>query len=123
MFFKQLFDPDSSTYTYLIADDATHEAVIIDPVIEQVERDLKLIREHGLKLKYALETHVHADHITAAQALKKIHRCGHCCLQGLQCAGLRPTVAGRRRDAVRARGDHRDRNARSYAMQRFLSVA
>jgi glyoxylase-like metal-dependent hydrolase (beta-lactamase superfamily II)/rhodanese-related sulfurtransferase len=71
MFFRQLFDPESSTYTYLIADDATHEAVIIDPVIEQVERDLKLIREHGLKLKYALETHVHADHITAAQALKK----------------------------------------------------
>ena len=71
MFFRQLFDPESSTYTYLIADDATHEAVIIDPVIEQVERDLKLIREHGLRLKYALETHVHADHITAAQALKK----------------------------------------------------
>ena len=71
MFFKQLFDTDSSTYTYLIADDMTHEAVIIDPVIEQVERDVKLIREHGLKLKYTLETHVHADHITAAQALKK----------------------------------------------------
>src|SRR5262245_22330605 len=71
MFFRQLFDPDSSTYTYVIADDATHEAVVIDPVIEQVERDLKLIRDHGLKLKYTLETHVHADHITAAQALKK----------------------------------------------------
>lgn len=71
MFFKQLFDTDSSTYTYLIADDTIHEAIIIDPVFEQVERDLKLIREHGLKLKYTLETHVHADHITAAQALKK----------------------------------------------------
>ena len=71
MFFRQLFDPDSSTYTYLIADDTTHEAVIIDPVIEQAERDLKLIREHGLRLKYTLETHVHADHITAAHALKK----------------------------------------------------
>lgn len=71
MFFKQLFDTDSSTYTYLIADDSTHEAVIIDPVLEQVERDLKLIREHGLKLKYTLETHVHADHITSAQALKQ----------------------------------------------------
>lgn len=70
MFFKQLFDTDSSTYTYLIADDATHEAVIIDPVFEQVGRDLKLVREHGLKLKYTLETHVHADHITAAQTLK-----------------------------------------------------
>ena len=71
MFFKQLFDTDSYTYTYLIADDSTHEAVIIDPVLEQVERDLKLIRGHGLKLKYTLETHVHADHITSAQTLKQ----------------------------------------------------
>lgn len=70
MFFKQLFDPDSSTYTYLIADDTTHEAVIIDPVFEQADRDLRLVREHGLKLKYSLETHVHADHVTGAQALK-----------------------------------------------------
>jgi glyoxylase-like metal-dependent hydrolase (beta-lactamase superfamily II)/rhodanese-related sulfurtransferase len=70
MFFKQLFDPDSSTYTYLIADDTTHEAVIIDPVFEQADRDLKLVREHGLKLKHTLETHVHADHVTAAQTLK-----------------------------------------------------
>jgi glyoxylase-like metal-dependent hydrolase (beta-lactamase superfamily II)/rhodanese-related sulfurtransferase len=70
MFFRQLFDADSSTYTYLIADDATHEAVIIDPVFDQAERDLKLVREHGLKLKYTLETHVHADHITGAQTLK-----------------------------------------------------
>lgn len=71
MFFKQLFDTDSSTYTYLIADDSTHEAVVIDPVLEMVERDLKLIREHGLTLKYTLETHVHADHITSAQTLKQ----------------------------------------------------
>lgn len=71
MFFKQLFDPASSTYTYLIADDETHEAVLIDPVIEQVERDLQLVREHGLSLKYTLETHVHADHITAALALRQ----------------------------------------------------
>lgn len=71
MFFKQLFDPTSSTYTYLIADDETHEAVLIDPVIEQLERDLKLIREHDLTLKHILETHVHADHITASLALKQ----------------------------------------------------
>ncbi len=71
MFFKQLFDPATSTYTYLIADDETHEAVLIDPVIEQLERDLKLVREHGLTLKYILETHVHADHITASLALKQ----------------------------------------------------
>ena len=71
MLFKQLFDPTTSTYTYLIADDETHEAVLIDPVIEQLERDLKLVREHGLTLKYILETHVHADHITASLALKQ----------------------------------------------------
>ena len=71
MFFKQLFDPASSTFTYLIADDATHEAVLIDPVIDQLERDLRMVREHGLSLKYTLETHVHADHVTAALALKQ----------------------------------------------------
>jgi len=71
MFFKQLFDPASSTLTYLIADDSNHEAVLIDPVTEQVERDVRLLREHGLKLKYTLETHVHADHVTAAQALSR----------------------------------------------------
>jgi glyoxylase-like metal-dependent hydrolase (beta-lactamase superfamily II)/rhodanese-related sulfurtransferase len=71
MFFKQLFDPASSTLTYLIADDSNHEAVLIDPVTEQVERDVRLLREHGLALKYTLETHVHADHVTAAHALKQ----------------------------------------------------
>jgi sulfur dioxygenase len=71
MFFKQLFDPASFSYTYLIADDTTHEAVLIDPVLEQAERDLKLLREHGLSLRYTLETHVHADHITAALAIKQ----------------------------------------------------
>ena len=71
MFFKQLFDHASSTLTYLIADDASHEAVLIDPVIDQVDRDTRLLREHGLKLKTTLETHVHADHITAAHVLKQ----------------------------------------------------
>jgi glyoxylase-like metal-dependent hydrolase (beta-lactamase superfamily II)/rhodanese-related sulfurtransferase len=71
MFFRQLFDPVSSTLTYLIADDSSHEAVLIDPVVEQAERDVRLLREHGLTLKYTLETHVHADHVTAAQALKR----------------------------------------------------
>jgi glyoxylase-like metal-dependent hydrolase (beta-lactamase superfamily II)/rhodanese-related sulfurtransferase len=71
MFFRQLFDPASSTLSYLIADDTSHEAVLVDPVIEQTERDVRLLREHGLKLKYTLETHVHADHVTAAEALKQ----------------------------------------------------
>jgi sulfur dioxygenase len=71
MLFRQLFDPLSSTYTYLLADETTHEAVVIDPVVEQVERDLKFLSEHGLKLAWTLETHVHADHITAANSLKQ----------------------------------------------------
>ncbi|MFP5520337.1 MAG: MBL fold metallo-hydrolase, partial [Bdellovibrionia bacterium] len=66
MIFHQLFEHESSTYTYLLADKQSKEAVLIDPVIETVERDLKLIHELGLKLKYVLDTHVHADHVTAA---------------------------------------------------------
>lgn len=69
--FRQLFDPASFTYTYLVADDLSHEAVLIDPVIEQLGRDLQLLREHSLRLKFTLDTHVHADHITAALALKQ----------------------------------------------------
>jgi len=70
MVFRQLFDPASFTYTYLIGDPMSKEAVIIDTVYEQVERDLSVIREHGLTLRYVLETHVHADHITGANRLK-----------------------------------------------------
>lgn len=66
LIFHQLFESESSTYTYLLADAQTREAVIIDSVLETVNRDLQLIRELDLKLLYALETHVHADHITGA---------------------------------------------------------
>ena len=65
----QLFDPASSTYTYILADEITGEALIIDPVDEQIERDLTALRQHGLKLAWALETHAHADHITSAGQL------------------------------------------------------
>ncbi len=68
---RQLFDSNSSTYTYLVWDEATREAAIIDSVREQLERDLQLIRELDLNLKYALETHVHADHITAGGLLRE----------------------------------------------------
>ncbi len=71
MLFKQLFDQDTWTYTYLLADAETREAIIIDSVIEQVDRDLKLIDELGLKLIYALDTHVHADHVTGAGTLRE----------------------------------------------------
>ncbi len=69
--FHQLFEPESSTYTYIIADKKTKEAAIIDPVLETVERDLKLIEELGLKLMYTLDTHVHADHITGSGIIKE----------------------------------------------------
>ncbi len=71
MIFRQLFDPQSSTYTYLLADSATRKAVLIDPVFEQVRRDAALIEELGLKLGHTLETHMHADHVTGAWLLRR----------------------------------------------------
>src|SRR5260370_41003013 len=68
--FRQLRDPPSSTYSYLLADRQSGKALIIDPVFEQVRRDAALIEELGLALAYALETHVHADHVTGAWLLK-----------------------------------------------------
>lgn len=64
--FRQLFDPQSSTYTYLLACEHTREALLIDPVFEQVSRDMALVNELGLKLALTIETHIHADHITGA---------------------------------------------------------
>jgi glyoxylase-like metal-dependent hydrolase (beta-lactamase superfamily II)/rhodanese-related sulfurtransferase len=66
MLFRQLFDLTSFTYTYLLADDSTREALLIDPVFEQADRDRALLRELGLTLRYTLDTHVHADHVTGA---------------------------------------------------------
>ncbi len=65
----QLFDPASSTYTYVLFDEATRDALIIDPVDDQLERDLAVLRQYGLKLVWAVETHAHADHITSAGQL------------------------------------------------------
>lgn len=70
MIFRQLFDQVSSTYTYLLADESTREAVLIDPVFEMHARDAALIRELGLKLLYTLDTHCHADHVTGAWLMK-----------------------------------------------------
>lgn len=70
MIFRQLFDPKSSTYTYLLACEATGEAIVIDPVFEQYDRDHALMHELDLTLKYTLDTHVHADHVTAASLMK-----------------------------------------------------
>lgn len=71
MIFRQLIDPQSSTYTYLLADSAAREAVLIDPVFEHARRDAALVEELGVKLLFTLETHVHADHVTGASVLKQ----------------------------------------------------
>jgi glyoxylase-like metal-dependent hydrolase (beta-lactamase superfamily II)/rhodanese-related sulfurtransferase len=71
MLFRQLLDPDTCTYTYLLADEETGEAVLVDPVREQVDRDVRLLEELGLRLVYALETHVHADHVTGGGQLRR----------------------------------------------------
>ena len=65
----QLFDTASCTYTYVLIDPATRRAVIIDPVDAQLERDLQVLRRHGLTLEWSVETHAHADHITSAGLL------------------------------------------------------
>ena len=75
MLFRQLFDPDSCTYSYLIAESTTQTAILVDPVLEQVERDLKLLQELGLTLQYCLETHIHADHITGTHRLRVATGC------------------------------------------------
>jgi glyoxylase-like metal-dependent hydrolase (beta-lactamase superfamily II)/rhodanese-related sulfurtransferase len=72
--FRQLFDPPSSTYTYLLGDSVSGDAVIIDPVFENERRDVALVRELGLRLSATLDTHVHADHVTGAWLVKQ--RCG-----------------------------------------------
>ena len=68
--FRQLFDRESCTYTYVLAD-TNRAAVIIDPVLEQADRDGRLLEELGLELRWILDTHVHADHITGARALQR----------------------------------------------------
>ena len=75
MLFRQLFDKSSSTYTYLIASAKGREALIIDPVLENIEQYIKLLNELDLKLVKVIDTHIHADHITAASKLKNKTNC------------------------------------------------
>ncbi len=75
MIFRQLFDEESSTYTYLLADPKSKEAVLIDPVKEHDAEYIDLMARLGLKLKYSLDTHVHADHITGAGDLREKTQC------------------------------------------------
>ena len=71
MLFRQLFDLQSSTYTYLLGDPQTGEAALIDPVLENVDRDLQFVEQLGLRLVRVFDTHVHADHVTGAAALRE----------------------------------------------------
>ena len=75
MIFKQLFDTKSSTYTYIIASAKGREAMIIDPVIENVGEYIKLLKELNLKLVKVIDTHIHADHVTGASKLRDITKC------------------------------------------------
>lgn len=88
MIFEQLFDPQSSTYTYLLADEETRDAILIDPVLEQVERDLGRLGELNLNLAYCVDTHVHADHVTGAGILRTRTGCltAVCASAGVNCA-------------------------------------
>ncbi|PSR15616.1 hydroxyacylglutathione hydrolase, partial [filamentous cyanobacterium CCP3] len=73
--FRQLFDPESSTYTYLIGDRQTQSAALVDTVLEKGDRDLQILNDLGLTLRYCLETHIHADHITGAGKLRQQTGC------------------------------------------------
>ena len=90
MLFKQLLEPDSSTYTYLLSCDQTGETVLIDPVLDTAERDLQVLSDMGLKLTYTLDTHIHADHLSGAQRLKSLSgsRIAYPAIDALPCADI-----------------------------------
>ena len=75
MIFRQLFDRESSTYTYLLAGNCGREALLIDPVLDRVDRYIQLLNELNLKLCKVIDTHVHADHITGMGALRARTQC------------------------------------------------
>ncbi|MEO8527405.1 MAG: MBL fold metallo-hydrolase [Caldimonas sp.] len=71
MIFRQLFEPISSTYTYLLGCETTGQAVLVDAVVNSIDRDLEVLQSLGLRLSFTLDTHIHADHITAARHLRE----------------------------------------------------
>lgn len=75
MIFRQLFEPESSTYTYLLGCPETRAAILVDPVLETLDRDLALLQALELNLAYSLETHIHADHVTSAARLRSLTGC------------------------------------------------
>ena len=90
MLFRQWQEPDSCTFTYLLSCPDTGETVLIDPVLDTVERDLNLLQELGLKLTYTLDTHIHADHLTGARRLKELagSRIAYPAIDELPCADI-----------------------------------
>ncbi|VDL18731.1 unnamed protein product [Hymenolepis diminuta] len=92
LIFRQLFEKTSSTFTYLLGDGTSKQALIIDPVLETAERDARLINELGLDLRYVMDTHVHADHVTGVGMLKRIF--------GPTCKSVIPEVSGGRADIL-----------------------
>lgn len=90
MIFRQLYEAESSTYTYLIGCPSTGEAILLDPVMETVERDLAALQEMGLRLSYTLETHIHADHVTSACRLRSLtgSKIAYPEMDGLPCADV-----------------------------------
>ncbi|QNT69467.1 MBL fold metallo-hydrolase [Defluviicoccus vanus] len=90
MLFRQLFEPETSTYTYLLGCVRTGEAILIDPVLETIDRDLHLLQSLGLRLVYSIETHVHADHLTAAWELRRRRGCQvvYPAAEGVACADV-----------------------------------
>lgn len=90
MIFRQLFEPQSSTYTYLFGCSDTRQAVLLDPVVETVERDLSALQDFGLTLAISLDTHIHADHITSACRLRSLTGCkvAYPEMDGLPCADI-----------------------------------
>ncbi|HEY5603568.1 MAG TPA: MBL fold metallo-hydrolase [Gammaproteobacteria bacterium] len=90
MLFRQLLEPDSCTYTYLLACPETGATVLIDPVLDTVERDLEILQTMGLQLSYTLDTHVHADHLTGAARLKSLtgSRIAYPAMDELPCADI-----------------------------------
>lgn len=101
MIFRQLFEPESSTYTYLFGCQESGQGIVLDPVMETVDRDLAVIQALGLRLAYTLDTHIHADHISSACRLRSLTGCkvAYPALDGLPCADLgvaedKPLVMG-----------------------------
>jgi sulfur dioxygenase len=100
MIFRQLLDPTSYTFTYLLGDPKTQSAILIDPVKEHVDSYLKLIAELGLTLNTVIDTHVHADHITGSGLLRQKTQCEILMGQGAQVNGLTQTVQDQERFTI-----------------------